>query len=65
MTKDQLVSLGCPPPTYIKEGEEEAGPREGAPKGGVLLGLPVKVQVALILYFGVMTMWLVELISVA
>ena len=31
-----------------------------APKRGRL-----KVQVALILYFGVMTMWLVELISVA
>ena len=28
-----------------------------------LLGNIVKVQVALILYFGVMTMWLIELIS--
>ena len=37
------VPLACPPPMYIKEGEEEAGPRGGAPRGGVLLGLPVQV----------------------
>src|SRR4051812_40799165 len=30
--KDQLVSVGCPLPPYIKEqGREEAGPRFGAP----------------------------------
>ena len=30
---------------YIKEGEEEVGPRGGA-KGGVLLGLPIQVGFA-------------------
>ena len=27
------VPLGCPPPMYIKEGEEEAGPIGGVPRG--------------------------------
>ena len=43
-TKTNLgVPLGCPLPTYIKEGGTGGRPRWGAPKGGVLLGLPVQV----------------------
>ena len=36
------VPLGCPLPMYIKEGEEEAGPRGARQEGGVLLGLRSK-----------------------
>jgi hypothetical protein len=37
---NDLVSLGCPLPPYIKEGEGEAAGPRGAPRCGVLLGLP-------------------------
>ena len=40
------VPLGCPLPTYIKEGGRGGRPRGGAPKGGVLLGLLVQVGFA-------------------
>ena len=39
------VSLGCPPPTYIKGGGEVAGPRGGAPWGESYLN-PVQVGFA-------------------
>ena len=39
--------MGCPLPTYIKEGEEEAGPRGVCQVWGVLLGLPSPSRIPL------------------
>ena len=39
------VSLGCPLPTYIKEGGGGGRPRRGAPIGRVQLGFPILVGV--------------------
>ena len=46
MAKTNLgVPLGCPLPTYIKEGGRGGRPRRGAPIGGVQLGFPILVGV--------------------
>ena len=37
--------MGCPLPTYIKEGGGGGRPRRGAPIGGVQLGFPILVGV--------------------
>ena len=39
------VPLGCPLPTYIKEGGRGGRPRRGAPIEGVQLGFPILVGV--------------------
>ena len=40
---NQLVSMGCPLATYIKEGGREEAGQVGCSRGGDLLGLLVQV----------------------